>query len=481
MHLTVQEKMTRQRTLPELRLDPAAGTLVNQVMTALRDAVTARLLRPGDRLWSIRAFARQYNVSTFTVAEAYDRLVAEGVTQARPGDGFFVARPDDSGRRDAHAGLQALPVDAFWLLDSLYEPPAQVLKPGSGWLPPDWYDAEALSQALRQTARVGPELVGYGESRGLPALRQYLARELAEEGLPTNSGNLVLTQGASQALTLAAACLTQPGDIVLVDDPGYCNLLTGLPLRGLELVGVPWTAQGPDTIALEALLEQHRPKLFFTNPRLHNPTGASYSAATAYRVLQLAEKYDFWIVEDDVCADLSDATVPTLAALEGLNRVIYVGSFSKTLAPSLRVGFLAAEQGVADALTHHKMLSGLTSSELAERLVLAALTQGHQRRRLARLSERIAESRDQVLAMCERQGLEVFSGGREGMFVWAGLPDGLDGIALAERGVRQGIMLAPGALFRPGQQASRHLRLNVAYSTDTRLENFIAQYLQAIG
>ncbi|MCL6264348.1 PLP-dependent aminotransferase family protein [Craterilacuibacter sp. RT1T] len=470
--------MTRQHVANILKLDPAAGTLVRQLMGAIRHAAAQGRLAPGEKLWSIRHLARELGISTFTVAESYDKLVSEGVVCARRGEGFYLAAQPEVRRHELEA-LQALPVDAFWLADSLYEPPPDAIKPGSGWLPPAWFADSGLDGNLRQVARSvsGAELASYGEPRGLPALRDYLLRELGEEGLLLSREQLVLTQGASQALTLAVACLTRPGDTVLVDDPGYCNLVVGLPLQGIKPLGVPWTPQGPDLAALESLLETHRPKVFFTNPRLHNPTGASYSAATAHRVLQLAEKYDFWVVEDDVCAGLSVSTVPSLATLDGLRRVIHIGSFSKTLSPSLRVGFIAADRSVADALTHYKMVYGLTSSELAERVVLAALSDGQQRRRLTRLRNRLAAGRKETLQLCQRLGMAVFAGGSEGMFVWARLPPGLDAVDLSAQGVSEGVMLAPGALFRPGQQASDYLRMNVAYSTEVQVEAFLARHL----
>ncbi|MXR38201.1 aminotransferase-like domain-containing protein [Craterilacuibacter sinensis] len=469
--------MAIQHVFSIFRLQPAAGTLVQQLVDAISRAAQEGQLSAGERLWSIRQLSRELGISTFTVAEAYDRLVATGIISARRGEGFYLAG-SGQGRPELDS-LPPLPAHAFWLADSLYEPPPDAIKPGSGWLPPAWFADMGLERGLRQVARStsGGELAGYGEPGGLPALRDYLVRELGEAGLPLSRQQLVLTQGASQALTLALACLTRPGDCVLVDDPGYCNLVIGLPLHGIQPLGVPWTPQGPDLVALEALLEQHRPKVFFTNPRLHNPTGASYSAATAHRVLQLAEKYDFWIVEDDVCAGLSASSVPSLAALDGLRRVVHVGSFSKTLSPGLRVGFVAAERGVAEALIHHKMVYGLTSSELAERVALAALSDGQQRRRIARLRARLAEARAQTLSLCARQGLDVFAAGSEGMFVWARLPQGCDGVALSAEGVKEGVMLAPGALFRPGQQASDYLRLNVAYSAEARVEVFLAQHL----
>ena len=453
------------------------GALVGQLVDAVRALVARGELANGEQLWSIRQLARELQVSTFTVAEAYDRLVAEGVVSARRGEGFFAGARAPVRVHEPELPRQA--ADAFWLVDSLYEPPADAVCPGSGWLPPAWLDDGSLARALRQVARGAEpaQLGAYGDPRGTPKLREWLARELAGQGIAASPAQLLLTHGANQALTLAIAALTRPGDCVLVDDPGYCNLLIALQQAGVRVLGVPWTAQGPDTDALARLAAEHRPKAFFTNPRLHNPTGASYSMATLHRVLKLGELYDFWLVEDDVCAGLSRQGSPTLAALDGLHRVVYVGSLSKTLSPALRLGYVSAAPEVVDALTHHKMVSTLSSSELGERVALAALTDGQQRRRMARLQGQLACAREATLALCARVGLEVFAAGQEGMFVWARLPAGADGIALSASGVAEGVMLAPGAVFRPQQARCDYLRMNVAFSASARVEDFFRRHL----
>lgn len=452
--------------------------LVTQIMTALRSALAGGQLVAGERLWSIRAFASQFAVSTFTVAEAYDRLVAEGLLVARRGDGFFVASA--GGRRRADADLPKVQTGAFWLADSLYEPAPGAATPGSGSLPSDWYEQDSLRTAMRVVASKPGSLAGYGEPKGLPVLRSWLQHSLEQEGLELELGQIVLTQGASQALTLAMNALTRPGDVVLVDDPGQFGLNAALALHGLRVIGVPWTAQGPDPEKLSALVAEHQPKAFFTNPWLQNPSGASYSPAVSHRVLQLAEQGDFWVVENDVSHGLAERKQPTLAAIEQLKRVLYIGSFSKTVAPSLRVGFVCASRAVADALTHHKMLGGLNSSEIAERLCLQMLIEGRQRHRLVRLRQRLDASRDSALQLFDQLQLEVFSRSGGSPFLWVNIPEQrADPVQLAKLGVAAHVMLAPGALFRIGQPATPWMRFNVAYMQDPRVAAFLQKHLGA--
>ncbi len=448
--------------------------LVEQIVDQLRAGIDQRQLRPGSRVPSIRQLATQLQVSPSTVVEAYDRLAALGVLHARRGAGFFVQERRGRPVRERGPKVTELAVDAHWLSRNVYETDAHALQAGCGWFPPEWFDRDSRQRALKQAARYDSALAEYGHPQGYAPLRRYLEDWLGEAGIATQAEHILLTQGASQALDLVACCVARPGDVVLVDDPGYCNLLSCLTLRGFTVVGVPWTPHGPDTAALEHLLQTHQPKAFFTNPWLQNPTGASYSPATAYRVLQLAEQYGCYVVEDNVSAELLATRTQTLAAMEGLNRVIYIGSFSKTLSPGLRVGFVTAAPALIDALTHAKMIAGLTSSTLAERLALAMLTDGRYRKNLERLKARLASAQDASHAMFTTLGWQLFTTPAGGLFVWASPGHtGPDPLRLAEWGRSHAILLAPGCLFRPDRAATPWLRFNVAFSHGDNLLQFL--------
>ena len=261
---------------------------------------------------------------------------------------------------------------------------------------------------------------------------------------------------------------------MLVDDPGYWNLFGNLRLYGVALIGVPRTPDGPDTAALEAILAEHQPRLFFTHSVLHNPTACNLSPAVAFRVLQLAEKHDFLIVEDDIYGDLAPDAATRLAGLDQLSRVIYTSSFSKTISGNLRVGFLACRPDLAHLFTDVKIVSMMSSAELAEQLVHQLLTDGHYRKLLDRLKGRLAESTGLALRMLERVGLKPDPEPRGGPFVWARVPGLADTADLARRAARDNIVLAPGNVFRPQNQPSGFLRLNVGFCAEPRLERFLA-------
>ncbi len=466
-----------------LTLDPGSSTpLIDQIVAAVSKLVEDRALRAGSRMPSIRHFALEHRISRFTVVQAYDRLVAMGYLNSRPGSGFYVApRPLTGNGGEPPLKLERA-VDVLWLIRNALRQPSTQPMPGAGWLPADWMDEDGIRRSLRALSRKsGDFLSGYGLPGGYLPLRELLQRRLAEIGVAAEPGQILLTKGATHALDLVARYFLRPGDTVLVDDPGYYLLFGALKSLGAKIVGVPWNSAGPDLAALEALLKEHQPKLFFTNTILHNPTGAVISQATAYRVLQLAEKHGFMIVEDDIYGDFHPGRPARLATLDQLDRVIYVGSFSKTVSAALRVGYLACKREIAEQLADLKLLTGLTTSEIGERLMHQLLIDGHYRKHLDRLRGRLQESRGKTLRKLEQLGLTPFVEPEGGMFAWLDLGAGANPVEIAGSAAGKGIMLAPGNLFRPNQEPSRHMRFNVAACGDPALSGFLAGALAGRG
>lgn len=319
----------------------------------------------------------------------------------------------------------------------------------------------------------GPYLLEYGHPFGYLPLREHLAQMLGGFGIHARAEQILLTQGTSQALELVIRYLLKPGETVLVDDPGYYNMFGNLRLQGIEMLAVPRNTDGPDVAVLEELAANHRPKLYFTQSVMQNPTGTDITPHVAFRVLQAAERHNFIIVEDDIFCDLQTTTTPRLATLDQLNRVIYARSFSKTLSGSLRVGFLACTQGLANELADIKMLTSVTTSQFTERLIYLMLVDGHYRKYLSRLRDRLGEARLNVVRAFERMGLELFVDPADGMFIWARFPHIEDSLTLAETSQRDGIILAPGVVFRPHLERSPWMRFNVTVCEDARVQRWL--------
>jgi DNA-binding transcriptional MocR family regulator len=444
--------------------------LVDQIVAGIKRQIDDRQLRPGARLPSIRSLAAAHDVGRVTVVEAYDRLVALGYLQSRRGAGFYAKSLRHDGTPAATPSRHERNEELVWLIRRLLDVGKDTILVGGPWLPNSWLDEAGLRQNLNALARKnGPHLLEYGNALGYLPLREQLSLQLGELGIPVQPAQIVLTHGTSQALELIIRCLLKPGDAALVDDPGYYNLFGNLRLNDIKMLAVPRNADGPDVDALEKLAAEHRPKVYFTQSVMQNPTGTDMSPHIVFRVLQIAERHDFMVVEDDIFSDLQAAPTPRLATLDRLDRVLYARSFSKTLSGSLRVGFVACRQDIANEIADIKMLTSITSSQFAERLLYGMLTDGHYRKFLTRLRERLDAARGNVIRAFEKIGVEIFAEPSAGMFVWARFPGIDDTMALAERALREGFMLAPGNVFRPHLEPTPYLRFNVAICEELRV------------
>lgn len=459
-----------------LLIDPASPLpLVQQIVNAIRLAIEEQRLRPGSKLPSIRKLSQANQVSHFTVVEAYDRLVALGHLEAVRNAGFFVrGTPDEVAPAAKEEPQGDFDFDDHLLLRKVFHPLEVDIRPGVGTLPESFLVHEGLPRGLHALARENSDsLYGYGNAKGHSALRGKIADLLADAHISASAEQVLLTGGASQALDLVSRYLVQRGDAVLVDEPGYHNLFLNLRLQGARLVGVPRTPNGLDLVALETALQQHRPKVYFINTRLQTPTGTSLEPAVCYRLLQLAEKYDFLIVEDDIYAEMDPKAQVSLASLDQLSRVIYIGSFSKVIAPSLRCGYIAAHPELIDELESLKMACGLTSSELTEAAAYEILMQGRQRKHVKQLREELMRAHEQVAPRLKAAGMQLFCEPHAGMFLWARHCELEDATALAIRARDARILLAPGQLFMPDGRPVPWLRFNVIHSLDDRLYRFL--------
>ncbi|MDO9053078.1 MAG: PLP-dependent aminotransferase family protein [Gallionella sp.] len=439
------------------------GTRVNAVMQAIREQLASRVLVPGERLPSIRQMAGRLNVAKNTIVEAYDRLAADGVIAAKRGSGFYVCgHPPPLSLADVGA-TRDRSIDPLWIIRQSLEAEGDMLKPGCGWLPPSWLPDEEIRRALRRLARdTQAGLLEYGHPYGHFPLREQLSRRLGERGVMATARQIILTDSGTQAIDLICRYLVEPGDTVLVDDPGYFNFQALLRAHRVQLIAVPYTEQGPDVQAMAELLAQHKPRLYITNSVFHNPTGAVLSPIVAHRVLKLAEDHNLLIVEDDIYAEFAHNTSPLLASFDGLNRVIHVGSFSKVLTASVRCGYIAVRQDWAEQIVDLKLATTLSSSGLGTELVYSLLRQGAYRHHVDALRSQLADAMGRTLHRLEKLGITPWMKPQGGMFLWMRLPHGLDSAKVSQEALQEGVVLAPGNVFSLSQTAAPFMRFNVA-------------------
>ncbi len=467
---------------PQLLSRAADTSLVEQIVRSVESKIADRLLRTGARMPSIRLYAEQHQVSRFTVVEAYDRLVAKGFLESRRGSGFYVKERTSLITHPEQAPKQKWPplMDVVWLVRNMFRQMPAQKSPGTGTLPAEWMDGDLISNALRGISRQNSSLlIGYGEAQGFLPLRQQLQLKLAELEIAVTPDQIVTTTGITHALNIVASHFVQPGEVIFVDDPSWFLMFGSFAAMGAKVIGIPRLADGPDIAKLAELAALHKPKLYVLVSVLHNPTSTSMSAAKAFQILKLAEEHDFTIVEDDIYCDMhpGSAVQPAtrLSTLDQLNRVIYLGGFSKTLSANLRVGFIATSREMAQHLTDRKMLLTLTTSEIGERVVYKILSEGHYRKHTDRLRSKLAIGRDKTVRQLERVGITVDMMTPAGMFLW--VDTGCDTNVLAEKAMEQGFLLAPGSLFSPNQLPSSHMRINVAAMSDPGIWRFLESEL----
>lgn len=456
-----------------------ASTRTGEVMDAIRRRMATRALTAGEKLPSIRRFAAAMHVSPSTVVEAYDRLAAEGVIRSRPGSGFYV-----SGILPPLKLTEAEPqpdraIDPFWVSRQSLDAGAEMLKPGCGWLPPEWMPNAAMRRAIRGLARADDSVLSdYGNTRGSLALRRTLVRQFAAEGIEAGADQILLTSSGTQAIDLVCRFLLRPGDTVLVDDPCYFNFQALLRVHEAKVVGVAYTPTGPDPALFAEALAAHRPRLYITNSALHNPTGATISPRTAHTILNAAAAHDLTIVEDDIFADFEPEPSPRLAALDGLNRVVRIGSFSKTLSASIRCGYLAGRANWIDALVDLQVATSFGGlSPVTAELVCSTLGDGSYRKHLDALRRRLSKARRDAGSKLAAIGIEPWIMPRGGFYLWCRLPERRDAAEVARAALREGVVLAPGDVFSVSRSASEFVRFNVAQMADPRVFAVLSRIL----
>jgi DNA-binding transcriptional MocR family regulator len=448
----------------ELRIDrQALVPVVQQIVDALICWLHSSGVSPGTRLPSVRQIARVNLLSQVSVVQACERLVTQGMLVSGHGAGYAVADPVlATGAKHEPAWFEGAEPEIG--------PRSTELRLGCGGLPESWRETDDLIYAIRQVSRTDTaSLFNYSTPLGLPTLRQQILKHLRQLDIRAQDNRIMTTAGASQGLDLIVRTLFKAGDCVVVESPGYPVLFDLLRLHGIHMIEVPRTPRGPDVEVLESVLVKHRPQGLIINSFHHNPTGSSLAPVVARRVLQLARTFGVQLIEDDVYADLHSGSGMRLAALD--DDVIYVGSFSKTLSSSLRVGFVVAGVEVITRLAEVKMISGMGASRFCESVLACLLANGAYRKLVQRQRQRLSSDRLAVLQLLEDAEWEIFGKPAGGLFIWARSRMS-DYDQLRTQARRLGVLLSSKTAFNPTGEASDWQRINVTYACDPRARAF---------
>ncbi|MFN3630724.1 MAG: PLP-dependent aminotransferase family protein [Casimicrobiaceae bacterium] len=450
------------------------STLIDQVFEMVAHQVRAGQLLTGRRIASVRQLALDCEISRDTATKAYEKLVAHGFLESRAGSGFYVTTFKTAPVQRVHSGTARVHMFAPHSFRARLAGSDGVMDTslGSGHLPDEWLESAGVANAMRQVTKGNlRHLNKFASVLGYTPLREQLQVRLREFGVLAEQDQIMVTLGASEALNLIVLSYLQaPGETVLVDNPSSFMLRERLDAAGMNVIGVDRQLDGPDIEQLRALCEQHRPRFFLCSSVLHNPTSSSIATHKAFQILRLADEFDLTIVEDDTYGDLSaparSGQFARLAALDQLRRVIYIGSFSKTLGAGLRVGFVAASPERLQWLALFRHATLLSGTSIAERAVYNVLSIGNYRHHCEQLRSRLDAQRELVVKALERIGLSILQRHDAGMYIWASLRDGLKAQAVAEEMFRRGYLTAPGPVFTDGSDPHGAMRFNVASTCD---------------
>ncbi len=473
--------------------------LYQQIKTYLRQGLLSGNLAANTRLPASRQRAQSLGVNRITIESAYAELEAEGLVFSRVGSGTYVLPandfeplPKDEGSaawplwqetlRDGRAGAETAGPEAMLLASGHPHP----IRFASGSSDARLFPAEDFRKTLQTVMRRdGIAALDYGEPAGHMPLRITIAHVLASQGLQISPDNVLITAGSQQALSLVTQMLLKPGDVILVESPTYSGALDLFRALGFHIVSVPVDRQGMQVELLEKLLQKHHPRLIYTIPNFHNPTGTCLSSARRHQLIVLADRYNVPILEDDFVGDLryEGRTQPALKALDPGGRVIYVSTFSKMLMPGLRVGFLAAEGPVFEALVRFKHSSDLSTSSLVQRGLEAYVTVGRYQAHLRRSSFEFRRRRDAMLAAIKRHlpaGVHC-DAPQGGLFLWLQLPNGMSADELLPLACEKGVNFAPGSAFFADPGCGRDwMRLNFAAQPPDEIDEGIQRLAKAV-
>ena len=463
----------------------SARPLYSHLVTLFETAISRGELPSGSRLPPERELAARLRISRTTVVSAYRELEARGLLRGYVGRGTFVcAAPEPTGAPFAWRGkiaAAALRSSDSTLRDAIrHSSDARLLSLAAGEPAIDCFPAAAFQQAIEQVLRRDARAVWrHGPTEGQPVLREAIAERF---GVPAES--VLVLAGAQQGLDLLARCLIDPGDAVIIDRPGYLGAIQSFHAAGAKLIG--WDVVRTDIDQLEDLLVRYRPKLIYTNPTFQNPTGMTMPIRTRRELLRLAERYRVPIVEDATYRELyfRDPPPPSLGELDAPDIVIHLNSFSKVLAPGLRLGWLSAAPSIVDQIAIIKQRLDPHTQNLVQFAMARLIRDGSFDRHLQTLRAEHSRRCAGMLAAIQRHlpaGALQFARPQGGLYLWCRLARAGSTRALLEHAVAAGVAFVPGHAFYADPAGDAELRLCFSSVLPSAIDDAIRRLARALG
>ena len=460
------------------RIDRDSKTsLTQQIVAHFSQAIRDGVLLFGTKMPSIRDLAEQLEVNKICVISAYEKLTDDNLIVSRPGSGFFVAFRPRRPQLAASVPKKTMPSPPSHLdgveerlprlIPGVLSTATDLVPLGGAHAPVDFVPIDDLRSAARHVLHDFTSMnLSYENPQGHLGLRERIVAELEHRGVPVaGPEQLLTTGGALQALNLCLDVLTRPGDAVVAEVPSFSLLFPILAQRGLKLIPLHRSFDG---ITLDAALEQEikreKPRVVLVSPNFHNPTGGILSPHERHEVLRMATNCDATIVEMDVYQGLffGDFVQAPIAALDGLVRCLHISSFSKIVAPGLRVGYVAGPAEIIQKMTRRKLITEISSSSLDQAIVCELMARGVVRKQISKSRELFRSRRDTLISMLKKLSPagSQWTQPEGGLFLWFEFPPGAPAGEIEKTASERKILIAPGSMFYPSHPDSRHMRLN---------------------
>lgn len=476
-----------------LQLDRHSGIpLYRQICHGLREAIVSGELAEGTRLPTERALAQELGVNRTTVMNAYNELASEGLIEGHVGRGTLVKRsyltPQEEHFDDELPswlfGLSAedetaLGPDARLLseLASMGER-KEVISFAAGTPAPDLLPAELLQTIFAEGLKdASQNALGYCPVEGLQSLRRNIAARMRKQGTPVDIQNILILSGSTQGIGLIARALINPGDEVVVEVPTYLGAIQTFRALGARVIGVPIDNEGIRVDLLESILARRSPRFIYTLPTYQNPTGVVMSLERRRRLLLLARRYQIPLLEDDPYGELhfSSPTPPSLKALDTRGYVLYLSTYSKILAPGIRVAWLAAPAPMVERLSLHKQVFDLNTNALGQWVVSEILQRNLLDPHLAMLNQHYKQKRDLMLQAIQASWPDGIRINRPngGFHLWCRLPADMRARMLLRESAHEGVAFVTGEPFHVDGGGHQHIRLSFASPEEKHIEEGI--------
>ncbi|MBI42220.1 PLP-dependent aminotransferase family protein [Marinobacter lutaoensis] len=457
------------------------GILYNQVADRIQALIREGVYREGDRLPGVRVLSRQFGVSVSTILQAHQTLEARGYLQARERSGYFVRRPArelPEPNMPRHRS-RPVPVSAREMTLDLCADEQKRMVPLATAIPhPDFLPLRQIQQSTLWAARRGLETLDYAFP-GKLEFRRQVAQRMAAIGVPVSPDEVLATNGAQEAIILALRAVTQPGDIVAVESPSFPGILQALEVVGLRVIEIPThPSEGLSLEGLQVALEQWPLKACVVVTNHSNPMGARMPDARKRQLVSMLAAAGVPLIEDDIYGDLYYAGErPRPAkAFDQADNVIYCSSFSKTVSPGLRLGWMIPGRYMAGA-RQHKYFVNLATSTIPQLAVAHFLEQGGYDRYLRAARQHYRDASERLRAAVARafpEGTAV-SRPQGGFVLWVQLPDGVSGTEVFQRARAENINVAPGRMFSTTDKFENCLRLNAGNPWTATIENAVTR------